>query len=187
MLDGLASGSHRCGIEKPDSTRKRVQADLLDACSGCSGGELATVLAMAMIESDDMDSTDTSKGSSGGRSNWSPFNLNLDELELMGCDEGCARGLGQSSGSYDLGAAVGYVLDGLRGSTPLGDTCDFINYHRYGKTGWNNCKGQGCGCSKKCTGCAEYASALADGAQQILKDTQYGTEGYRVCESVNHI
>lgn len=158
-----------------------------DACSGCSGGELATVLAMAMIESDSMDSTDTSKGSSGGKSNWSPFNLNMDYLNAVGCDESCARSLGQSSGSYDINGAVRYVLDGLRGLSGIGDTCDFIHYHRYGKTGWEACKGKGCFCDDDCKGCSDYAAAVADGAQQILKNTKYGTDGYRVCEEVPHV
>merc|ERR1711907_925892 len=188
MLDGLATKGSRCGIEKPNDTRKTMEAKFMDACSGCSGGELATVLAMAMIESDNMDSTDRSKGSSGGRSNWSPFNMNMDELKLLGCDEGCAKGLGQSSGSYDIPGAVGYVLAGLRGGTEIGDTCDFLNFHRDGTSGWKACKGKGCGCGGgECKGCAQYAGAVADAAQQIIKNTQYGTEGYRVCESVQHI
>merc|ERR1711959_480759 len=177
----------RCGIEGKDSTRKKMDAVFAKACSGCSGGELALVLAIAMIESDKMYKTDTSKGTSGGSSNWSPFNLNMDYLNAVGCDESCAKGLGQSSGSYDIDGAVGYVLDGLRGSSGIGDTCDFFHYHRDGKTGWNACKGKGCMCDQHCSGCSQYIGAVADGAKQILGNTKYGTEGYRVCEKVAHI
>lgn len=182
------STAFRCGIEKPDNTREKMQAKIAEGCGGCSGGELAVIMAMAMIESDDMDSTDTSKGSSGGSSNWSPWNMNLDYLEKVGCDLGCARGLGQSSGSYDISSAVSYVLQGLRGDPAIGDACDFLHFHRYGSTGWEDGKGKGCGYeSSKCKGCSDYASAAADGATQILKNHQYGTDGYRVCESVPHV
>jgi len=164
-----------------------MQDKIIKACSGCSGGELATVMAMAMIESDDMCKTDTSKGSSSGKSNWSPWNMNLDYLQKVGCDLGCARGLGQSCGAYDIGKALGYVLQGLRGSA-IGDTCDFMHFHRYGETGWEDGKGKGCGYeSSKCKGCSNYASAVADGATQILANTAYGTQGYRVCEKVQHV
>jgi len=145
-------------------------------------------MAMAMIESDDMDKTDRSKGSSSGKSNWSPWNMNLDYLEKVGCDLGCARGLGQSSGSYNIGDALNYVLQGLRGAPGIGDTCDFLHFHRYGSTGWEDGKGKGCGYeSSKCKGCSAYASAVADGASQILTNHAYGTEGYRVCEKVYHV
>jgi hypothetical protein len=135
-----------------------------------------------------MSRTDTSKGSSGGRSNWSPFNMNMDQLSHMGCDEGCAKSLGQSSGSYDIGRAVGLVVDGLRGSTSIGSGCDFLNFHRDGITGWEKCKGGGaCSCDCGGKGCNAYRAAVGDGATQILSNTKYGTMGYRVCESVPHI
>lgn len=176
----------RCGIEKPSGTRKTMQDKIRAACKGCSGGELATVLAMAMIESDDMCSTDTSKGSSSGRSNFSPFNLNADELSKLGCNMACAQGLGQHCSSYNVPAAVQYVLRGLRGSA-LGNACDFLNYHRDGSTGWSACKGHPCGCSCNGKGCDLYQGAVADGAKQILGNHEYGTMGYRVCEKVQHI
>merc|ERR1719359_904157 len=144
-----------------------MQAKIMDACSGCSGGELATVMAMAMIESDSMDKTDTSKGSSSGRSNWSPWNMNMDQLKALGCDETCARSLGQHSGSYDIPKATGLLLKGLRGQSSIGTACDFMHYHRYGSTGWNAGKGKGCGFEiPKCKGCNHYAQAVADGARQ---------------------
>jgi len=165
-----------------------MQAKIMAAChsSGCSGGELATIMAMAMIESDSMDKTDTSKGSSSGKANWSPWNMNTDQLQALGCNIGCARSLGQSDGSYDIPAAVRLVLRGLRGA--LGDACDFMHYHRYGSTGYKSGKGKGCGYeSSSCKGCSLYAQAVGDGATQILENTHYGTEGYRVCEKVQHV
>ena len=56
-----------------------MEKEIQDACFGCTAGEWAVVLAMAMIESDHMDHSDTSKGTSGGRSNWSPWNMNMDQ------------------------------------------------------------------------------------------------------------
>jgi hypothetical protein len=90
---------------------------------------------MAMQESDNMDQTDTSKGTSSGSSNWSPFNMNMDQLSRLGCDSACARSLGQYDGSYDIDKAVYYLVKGLRGGTAIGGTCDFLNYHRDGYTG----------------------------------------------------
>jgi len=163
-----------------------MESKFANACLGCSGGELATVLAIAMIESDKMDKTDTSKGSSGGSSNWCPFNLNMDYLNAVGCDETCAKGLGQSG--YNINGCVDYLLKGLRGTGGIGGICDFMHFHRYGKTGYEDGKGKGCGYeSSKCKGCADYTSAVADGATQIVKNTAYGTEGYRVCESIPHV
>jgi hypothetical protein len=163
-----------------------MQANIVKACRGCSGGELATVLAMAMIESDDMCSTDTSKGSTGPSANFSPFNLNADELSKRGCNLAYAQGLGQHCGLYNVNASVKYVLMGLRGSQ-LGNACDFLNFHRDGSTGWQACKSNPCGCSCNGNGCDRYQGAVADGAKQILANHKYGTEGYRVCESVQHI
>jgi len=184
-LGGYASSAYRCGIEGKDSTRKKMEAIFAKACSGCSGGELALVLAIAMIESDKMDKTDTSKGTSGGSSNWSPFNLNMDYLNHVGCDASCARGLGQSAQN---GNAVPWLLKGIRGTGGLGGICDFMHFHRYGKTGWQTGKGKGCGYeSSTCKGCSDYVKAVSDGATQILKNTAYGTEGYRVCEKVQHV
>jgi hypothetical protein len=165
-----------------------MESKIMSACSGCSGGELATVLAIAMIESDKMDKTDTSKGTSGGSSNWSPFNMNMDYLSKVGCNSACAKGLGQYHGSYNIPSAVRYLLAGLRGTGGIGDTCDFMHFHRYGSTGWKTGKGKGCGYeSSTCKGCSDYVKAVADGAKQILANTAYGTEGNRVCEKVQHV
>ena len=99
------------------------------------------VLAMAMQESDSMEKTDTSKH--GGATNVSPFNMNFDELGMLGCDESCARGLGQYSGSYDISASIMWLLKGIRGGSQIGTTEDFLNYHRDGVTGWKACRGKG--------------------------------------------
>jgi len=184
------AGSHayRCRNEGPSSERQRIQAEIINACNGCSQGMLATIMAMAMIESDSMDKTDTSKGSSAGKSNWSPWNMNLDYLEKVGCNLACARGLGQSSGSYNIPAAVRYVRQGLQGAAAIGDACDFLHFHRYGSTGWEAGKGKGCGFeSSSCKGCSDYAKGVADGASQILANTQLGTDGSRVCEKIYHV
>ena len=53
-----------------------------------------------MQESDSMDKTDTSK--TGQAKNVSPFNLNLAELALLGCDAQCANGLGQNNSTYNI-------------------------------------------------------------------------------------
>lgn len=167
-----------------------MQARIAQACDsqGCSGGEQATIMAMAMIESDNMDKTDLSKGHSRGKANWSPWNMNTDQLKALGCDESCAQSLGQHDGSYDIPKAIGLLLKGLRGQSSIGDACDFLHYHRDGSTGWNAGKGKGCEfSSSSCKGCREYAQAVADGASQILKNPDYGTQGYRVCEKVPHL
>jgi hypothetical protein len=141
---------------------------------------------MAMIESDDMSHSDRSKGTSGGSSNWSPWNMNMDQLQHMGCDSACAKSLGQGP-SFDVDKAMDYLLSGLRGETDIGDACDFMHFHRDGTTGWNACKGRGCSCEGECKGCSSYTMAVADGAKQILADPSLGTAGNRVCESIPHI
>ena len=139
---------------------------------------------MAMLESDKMDKTDTSKGSTKGKSNFSPFNVNADELKLLGCDLSCAQSLGQYAGKYNIDKAVEYVLKALRGGTAIGGACDFLNYHRDGSTGWNACKGKGCNCDCGTKGCKAYKDGIADSANQILKNPGYGTNGNRVCEKI---
>ena len=145
------------------------------------------MLAMAMQESDDMDSTDTSKGSDKPSSNFSPFNLNAAELGELGCDMSCAQSLGQHASDYDIPRAVGYVIYGLRGGTAIGGACDFLNYHRDGSTGWLDCYGKSCQCDCGSGGCKAYKDAIADAANQLLQHPSYGTAGYRVCEKVPHI
>jgi hypothetical protein len=166
-----------------------MEAKIYDACFGCTGGELATVLAIAMIESDHMDTSDTSKGTTGGSSNWCPYNLNMDYLNQVGCDKVCAQSLGQHKSSFNMGACTSYLLNGLRGDPAIGDTCDFMHFHRYGKTGWESGKGKGCGYEdgSKCKGCSDYPRAVADGAEQILANHDYAFNGNRVCENVRHV
>lgn len=179
---------HSCGIEGYDSTRQTMAELFANACQahGCTTQEHAVVLAMAMQESDKMDQTDTSKGSSGPSSNWSPFNMNMDQLSRIGCDSSCAESLGQYSYDYDIDTAVYYVLVGLRGGTAIGGTCDFLNFHRGGYTGWTECQGQSCSCD--CTyDCKAYKDATADSSNTILEDTSYFTNGERVCQSVPHV
>jgi len=188
-IGGYASTAYRCGIEGKDSTRQEMEAKITQACSGCTGGELATVLAIAMIESDKMDKSDTSKGTTGGSSNWCPYNLNMDYLGELGCSKSCAQGLGQSKSSFNIPACTKYLLQGLRGGSAIGDTCDFMHFHRYGTTGWNSGKGKGCGyeSSSNCKGCSDYVKAVADGAQQIIANPSYASDGHRVCEKVVHV
>lgn len=166
-----------------------MEKEIRDNCRGCSGGELATVLAIAMIESDKMDKSDTSKGTTGGSSNWCPYNLNMDYLSHLGCDSHCAQGLGQHKGSFNMASCTNYLLQGLRGASAIGSTCDFMHFHRYGKTGWDSGKGKGCSYedSSKCKGCSDYVKAVSDGAQQILAHHEYAFDGNRVCESVKHV
>merc|ERR1712232_229577 len=159
------------------------------ACNqyGCSQQEAAVIWAMAMQESDKMDKTDTSKGTSGGSSNWSPWNMNMDELGYLGCDFNCAKGLGQYAGKYNIDAALGYLLKGLRGQSSIGGACDLMNFHRDGSTGWNACKGKGCSCDCGTKGCKAYKDATADAANIILKDSSILMGGKRVCEKVPYI
>lgn len=169
-----------------------MQERIRAACHShsCTGGELATVMAMAMLESDKMDKSDTSKGTSGGSSNFSPWNMNADFLKLLGCDIHCAQKLGQHSGDFDIPGALKYVLEGIRGkNSKLGSICDFFHYHRYGSTGWKAGKGKDCSyeSSTSCKGCSSYASAIADGAWQINDKHELGEDGYRVCEKVVHV
>lgn len=189
-IEAYANKNQRCGIEGVDKTRKSMQDKIRSACRGCSGGELAVVMAMAMLESDKMDHSDTSKGTSSGKSNFSPWNMNADFLQVLGCDIHCAQRLGQTSGSFDIPGALRYVLEGIRGTNPtLGGICDFFHFHRYGSTGWKSGKGKGCGyeSGSDCKGCSSYAAAIADGAKQILDKHELGTDGYRVCEKVVHV
>lgn len=112
----------------------------------------------------------------------------MDQLSYLGCDEACAKSLGQGGfGQGQVDSAMQYLLAGLRGETRIGDTCDFMHFHRDGTTGWNACKGRGCGCSSKCKGCSDYVNGVADGAKQILAKPEYGLDGSRVCESISHI
>jgi hypothetical protein len=166
-----------------------MEQKIYDSCHGCTGGELSMVLAIAMIESDKMDKSDTSKGTTGGSSNWCPYNMNMDYLEQLGCDKKCAQSLGQSKSKFDMESCTKYLLDGLRGHSAIGDTCDFMHFHRYGVTGWNAGKGKGCDYedSSKCKGCSDYPKAVADGAEQILANHAYAFDGNRVCEKVVHV
>jgi len=164
-----------------------MEDEIRRACIGCTEGEWAVITAMAMIESDKMDHSDTSKGTSGGSSNWSPWNMNMDQLSHLGCDESCAKSLGQQKGSFDVPKALRYLLSGLRGETEIGDTCDMMHFHRDGSTGWSKCKGKGCGCSSGCSGCSDYIDGVADGAKQIIADPSIGLTGKRACETIHHI
>lgn len=188
LADCGCGNCHGCGVEGPNSVRRTMEAEFNSACNslGCTSQERAVMLAMAMQESNDMDSTDTSKGHSSGSSNFSPFNLNADELSHLGCDMGCAQSLGQYSTDYNIPKAVGFVIQGLRGSA-LGGACDFLNYHRDGSSGWDACKGKGCTCDCGWGGCKAYKDAIRDAAEQVLSNPSYGTAGYRVCEKVPHI
>ena len=133
-------------VESPTEDRRRAAKRIATACAtnNCTEDELAIVLAIAMQESDSMDKTDTSK--TGLAKNVSPFNLNLAELALLGCDAQCANGLGQNSRTYNLQEATYWLLKGVRGTGAVGSTDDFLNYHRGGSTGWRACKGKGSGC-----------------------------------------
>jgi len=113
--------------------------------------------------------------------------MNTDFLSRSGCDQRCAQGLGQYRHNFNIPAALRYVLMGIRGS-PIGDICDFMHFHRYGSTGWEDGKGKGCGYeSHRCVGCRAFASAQADAAQQILDNPSLATEGWRVCENIPHV
>jgi hypothetical protein len=151
----------------------------------CSSQELALVLAIAMQESDSMEKTDTSKH--GGAKNVSPFNMNLSELSLLGCNSQCADALGQHSSDYDWNGSVSWLLKGLRGGTAIGSTEDFLNYHRGGTTGWKDCKGKGASCDCGKYGCKAYRDAVADGAKLLLKSPSTMGNGQRVCEKVPYV
>ena len=164
---------------------RKSNASLLSLASVCSQEEFAVVLAMAMQESDSMEKTDTSKH--GGATNVSPFNMNFDELGMLGCDESCARGLGQYSGSYDISASIMWLLKGIRGGSQIGTTEDFLNYHRDGVTGWKACRGKGSGCDCGSKGCKAYRDAVADAANLLLESPSTMANGQRVCEEIKHI
>jgi len=142
--------------------------------SGCSEAERATVLYLAMQESDLMDETDLSKGERELSSNFCPFNMNADFLQLLDCDLACAQALGQRFETYNIPACVHYLLQGLRGEWFLADpgcgashceyrgsACGFMDFHRGGRTGFLNARGtdaaQGSadnivrGCAKWCS------------------------------------
>jgi hypothetical protein len=189
FFDEMGSKKYRCGTEGYDKTRKSMQAKFVSACKKekCNKHETAIVIAMASQESDKMDKTDTSKGSSSASSNWSPFNMNMDQLELLGCDKTCAKSLGQSASHYNIDKAVHYVVKGIRGGTKIGGTCDFMNFHRDGRTGWKTCLHKSCKCDCGSKGCKAYKDATADGAHQIADNKWDFTGGKRYCESLAHI
>ena len=57
----------------------------------------------------------------------------VPQLSYLGCDSSCARSLGQFGfGEGAVHSAMGYLLAGLRGETSIGDTCDFMHFHRDG-------------------------------------------------------
>merc|ERR1719387_1180812 len=188
FLHEMGSKKYRCGTEGHDSTRVSMQKKFESACKKekCSTNERAIVIAMASQESDKMDKSDTSKGTSSGKSNWSPFNMNMDQLSYLGCDSTCAKSLVQSASKYDIDKAVHYLVKGIRGGTKIGGTCDFFNFHRDGTTGWKTCKGKSCKCDCGHGGCEAYKDALADAAHQILDHKDF-TGGKRYCEKVPHI
>jgi hypothetical protein len=178
---------HSCGIIDDDPGFSQDLADKIkDACEsqGCSTEEHAVVLAMAMQEGAAFEA-DTDKGTEGPESNWSPFNMNMDQLNRLGCDSSCATSLGQYSGDYDVDKAVLYVLKGLRGGTDIGSTCDFLNFHRGGSSGWEDCRGEPCSCDCQYD-CKTYKDAQADSTRTILADTSLLTSGKRVCQEVGH-
>merc|ERR1719482_2497604 len=124
LLSMGCGNCHKCNtpVEGYDSTRASMDGQFKAACDkfSCSNEERAVIWAMAMQESDKMDKTDTSKGTTGGSSNWSPWNMNMDELGHLGCNSACAQSLGQYDGRYDINKAVGFLLKGLRGQTSIG-------------------------------------------------------------------
>ena len=175
-------------VESPTEDRRRAAKRIATACAtnNCTEDELAIVLAIAMQESDSMDKTDTSK--TGLAKNVSPFNLNLAELALLGCDAQCANGLGQNSSTYNLQEATYWLLKGLRGTGAVGSTDDFLNYHRGGSTGWRACKGKGSGCDCVPLQCRAYRDAIADAAMILLKQGKESMiDGERVCEDIKHV
>ena len=78
-------------------------------------------------------------------------------------------------------------LTGPRGTSPIAQTEDFLNFHRDGTTGWKACKGRGSGCDCGSKGCKAYRDAVADSAQILLKDPSTMANGQRVCENIAHI
>jgi len=134
--------------------KRRINAAYDERCVGrCSEAERAVVLYLAMQESNLMDETDTSKGSAQPASNFCPFNMNVDFLSLVGCDLACAQALGQRYAEYDIPSCVRYLLRGLRGEWEIrgeiragggahsGSACGFLDFHRGGRTGFDNAIG----------------------------------------------
>jgi hypothetical protein len=180
---------HSCDNHIIDDEPKYTQDlayKIKDACesNGCSPEEHAVVLAMAMQEGA-AEEADPEKGTEGPQSNWSPFNMNMHQLNKLGCDDSCAMSLGQHSYDYDIDKAVLYVLKGLRGGTGIGSTCDFLNFHRGGSSGWEDCRGEPCSCDCQYD-CKTYKDAQADSTRTILADTSLLTSGKRVCQEVGH-
>lgn len=102
------------------------------------------------------------------------------------------QALGQSSQNWDVPGAMRYLLLGLRGAAAIGTTCDFLNFHRGGYTGWSNAKGlpcaQDCGSYDETPlGCRAYKDGVVDGTIRVLNDTAYLTDERRVCEDIHKV
>lgn len=198
-------GCHDCRetdhLQTRIDTKRRINAAYDDLCGNddtaelaasrnCSRFERALVIVMAMIEDDKMTSSDQSKGDANPSANFSPWNMNADALNRLGCDLACAQELGQARDQWDVHRALRYLLRGLRGTEAIGSACDFLNFHRGGWTGWQHVlsmKGHVCSTDCEPYGCRGYKDSVVDGTSRMLADPEYIDDGRRVCEDLDHV
>lgn len=201
LLPGCGTSNNRYACKggitsSPTSTRKVMMTYIWDALknpiNGANLEECALVMAMAMQETYNMDTADTSKGDDRPESNFSPWNMNADFLSRVGCDMRCAQALGQ--GPYtatQIGNAVYFLLKSLRGGTAVGNACAVLNFHRGGYSGWRDCRDCWCDCQYDCKA---FRDAQADAASLLLASQGYmsphtgsSSFGTRVCMDVPHV
>lgn len=190
--------------------RRQKKQEILSACSSlrCSKMEKSLLMALLFQETYTFCKSDlANKGIGDGRSNYSPFNMNLSFLRMLGCDANCAKGLGvvcecdelrkqgyrneynecKRNGAwlFNLREATKWMLKAIRPGSPFGNVCGVINHHRGGSTAWKQC---GDSCTKTSCKCEpEYMrNAIAEMTKDVFENRKYLTDETRLCIKTPH-
>ena len=152
----------------------------------CTAAEHALLVALVFQETTELCGSDLKKGRDQPRSNYSPYNMNMDFLNRIGCDSDCARSLGQYCGSQNVNKATFYMLKAIRGNT-FGGICGVVNFHRGGSTTFNNCKRQGqCNCKESGSRTEQMRAAIAKMTVDVMKNQMYKSDSTRLCMKTPH-
>ena len=190
--------------------RRQKKQEILSACSSlqCTKMEKSLLMALLFQETHSFCKSDlANKGIGDGRSNYSPFNMNLSFLRMLGCDANCAKRLGvvcechelnklgyrneynecKRNGAwlFNLREATKWMLKAIRPGSPFGNVCGVINHHRGGSTAWKQC---GDSCTKTSCKCEpEYMrNAIAEMTKDVFENRKYLTDETRLCIKTPH-
>ena len=140
---------------------------------GASDDKLAVLLAMAMIETDDLDPShrDTSKDGAGLAKNYSFFNMNGDMLSRLGYSEAAGPDLNSPS---SVEAVVGLMLKAFDTFTLEGCLC----FHRGGSAALAD---------RRSYGAQAYCTGVKLIAAYLQKNPQEMTSSKRVALYLQHV